>query len=79
MEYQDYIELGFQRIDINDGVVFRETGYYGFILVKKITNKIGIELYWNELDKPTMYIKKQDDVIVHRIEITPEIVKDLLC
>jgi hypothetical protein len=78
MEYQEYIELGFERIDINDGVVFKETGYYGYILVKKITDKITVEVDWEKLDEPRFLIHKPIEGQVHRIVITPEIVKYLL-
>jgi hypothetical protein len=77
MDYQEYIELGFERIDINDGVVFQETGYYGFILIKKITDKITVEVDWEKLDEPRFLIHKPIDGQVHRISITPEMVKDL--
>jgi hypothetical protein len=29
MYYQEYIDLEFERTDINDSVEFRQTGYYG--------------------------------------------------
>jgi hypothetical protein len=35
MEYQEYIDLGFTRTEMNCELEFRETGYYGFALEKR--------------------------------------------
>jgi len=78
MWYENYIELGFDRIEMNDEVEFRKTGYRGYILVKKITDKITIEVDWENLDKPRLLIHKPIEGQVHRIELTSEIVKDLI-
>ena len=78
MEYQKYIELGFQRIDLNDEIEFKQTGYYGFSLEKEINDKITIVATYYELDKPEMYIKKRDSDLCHVIKITTEMVIDLI-
>jgi hypothetical protein len=78
MEYNEYIKLGFTRTDMNDTVNFKQTGYYGYYLTKKINNVISIELYDTDLNKPTMYIQKQaENCKVHRITLTDEMVYDL--
>jgi hypothetical protein len=78
MTYQNYIDLGFKRIETKDAHVFRETGYYGYILTKDITDKITIELSFGELNKPKMYIKKRNSETCHIYDITCECVKDLI-
>lgn len=78
MKYQDYINLGFVRTDLHDTVEFKETGYYGFCLGVKLSNKLSINVCSGELDKPKLYIKKGCDDTYHIILITCEIVKDLL-
>jgi hypothetical protein len=78
MEYKKYIDLGFERIDMNDAVELRSTGYGGFILKKQINDKIDICVNSGELDKPKLYIKKNNSDTYHILQINTEIVKDLL-
>lgn len=78
MNYQDYIDLGFKRYDMNDAVEERQTGYGGFSLEKVVFSNVSIGVCSGELDKPKMYIKKRDSETNHIIQITPEAVKDLL-
>jgi hypothetical protein len=78
MIYEQYINQGFKRTDITDSVEFRQTGYYGFFLSKKVNNKMSIEVSSSELEKPRLYIKKQNDEKYHILPITIEIVKDIL-
>jgi hypothetical protein len=59
-------------------VEFRQTGYYGFVLSKKINKRQSIEVTSGELDKPKLYIKKKDNDTYHIIPITPDAVIDLL-
>ena len=77
MKYQNYIDLGFKRFDTNDAVVFKETGYYGFFLEKKVNKRQMVYVYCEELDKPKLYIKKMNSDTYHIIPITPEAVIDL--
>ena len=77
MKYQNYIDLGFKRFDTNDAVVFKETGYYGFYLEKKVNKRQMVYVYCEELDKPKLYIKKMNSDTYHIIPITPEAVIDL--
>ena len=82
MNYQDYIDLGFKRTDMDDNVEFRQTGYYGYNLEKKINKTTLLVVHSSELDKPRLYIKKKNNLLgyetYHIIVITPEIVKDLV-
>ena len=78
MNYQEYVDLGFIRIDMNDAVEFRHTGYYGYCLHKELSDTLLISLSYGELDKPKLYIKKRNSETYHIIQITPEMVKDLL-
>jgi hypothetical protein len=77
MKYQDYIDLDFKRIDLSDSVEFRETGYYGFCLTKKVNKKMTIEVSSGELDKPKLYIKKRNYDTSHIIVLTIDMVKDI--
>ena len=77
MIYQDYLNLGFGRIDTCDGVVFKETGYTGYILTKSINEKMKIEVCFQNLDDPKLYIQKKDGHQCHIIKISPEMLKDM--
>lgn len=78
MEYKKYIDLGFKRHDLDDQVEFNQTGYRGFSLEKTINEKLSICVASGELDKPKLYIKKRGQQTNHIIDITDEIVMDLL-
>jgi hypothetical protein len=43
MTYQEYIDLGFKRGDLDDTVVFKQVGYGGFYLTKKLNKYATIE------------------------------------
>ena len=78
MEYHEYVRLGFKRHELSCSVEFKQTGYYGFVLSKKINKRQSIEVSSGELDKPKLYIKKKDNDTYHIIPITPDAVIDLL-
>jgi hypothetical protein len=78
MEYHEYVRLGFRRHDLDCSVEFKQTGYYGFSLSKKINKRQLIVVTSGELDKPKLYIKKKDSDTYHIIPITPEAVVDLV-
>ena len=77
MEYQKYIDLGFERTDMSCQVEFKQTGYYGFSLEKKLNDKIMVCVTSGELDKPKLYIKKRNSETYHIIPISTEAVIDL--
>jgi hypothetical protein len=78
MTYQRYIDLGFKRIDMVDEVEFRESGYYGYILIKSLNDNMSIEVYSSELNVPKLYIKKKNyESKYHIIDITFQMVEDL--
>ena len=72
MNYEDYIKLGFKREDINDNVEFRQTGYYGYILILKLNSKASIEVCYGELDKPKLYVKKSKRDEYYITQLTDE-------
>ena len=78
MTYEDYINLGFTRTELNCKVTELETGYGGFALTKNINEKLMIEVCGDELKSPKLYIRKGDGDSYHIFKITPEAVKDLL-
>lgn len=77
MKYQDYIDLGFERADMNCSVEFKQTGYHGFYLEKKINERQMVCVTSGELDKPKLYIKKRNSDKYHIIPISTEVVIDL--
>ena len=78
MTYEDYINLGFTRTELNCKVTELETGYGGFALTKNINEKMMVEVTNDELNSPKLYIRKGDGDSYHIFKITPEAVKDLL-
>jgi len=77
MDYQKYIDLGFERIELDCKVEFKQTGYYGFALEKKLSKKHMVCVSSGELDKPKLYIKKRNSETYHIIQVSPEVVIDL--
>ena len=61
MNYKEYIELGFTRHDLDDSVEKDNTGYGGYILIYQLNKKILIEVYYDELQTPRLFIEKKDD------------------
>ena len=58
MTYADYILMGFNRVEMNDSVEFNDTGYSGFMLTKKVNDRVEVVASSGTLDKPQMYIYK---------------------
>lgn len=77
MEYQKYIDLGFTRTEMNCGVEFKQTGYYGFALEKKLNDRVMVCATSGELDNPKLYIKKRNSETYHIMPIPSEAVIDL--
>lgn len=77
MNYEKYIELGFERTDMNDSIEFKQTGYYGFSLEKKLGKKMSIIVNSGELDSPRMYIKRNNSDTYHIIIISEDCCLDL--
>ena len=78
MEYEKYIDLGFERTDLSCNVEFKQTGYYGFALQKNVNENIMVCVTSGELDKPKLYIKKRNSETYHIIPISSEAVIDYL-
>jgi hypothetical protein len=57
MTYKQYIDLGFERIEMNDAVEFNQTGVHGFVLAKKLKGGYCIEVMWSELSRPKLFRK----------------------
>jgi hypothetical protein len=71
MNYSKYIDLGFTRTDFEDRVEFEFLGRNTFVLTKKINERIGVVVSSEQLDKPKLYIKK-DDTDYHPVIDIPE-------
>jgi len=78
MDYQKYIDLGFQRTEMNDSVEFRKTGYGGFCLEKQLGKNQMIGVSSMELNKPLLYIKRRKKDTYHIFQISEECVIDLI-
>lgn len=79
MNYKDYIDLGFERIDTYDKVQFERTGNESFILVKKLNKKASIEVWCDELNKPKLYIdKKNGELPSYSLDLRIYQLKELL-
>lgn len=61
MNYKEYIELGFTRHDLEDSVEMDNTGYGGYILIYQLNKKILIEVYYDELQTPRLFVDKKDN------------------
>lgn len=57
MTYQDYIQLGFKRINLDDEVHFNSTGNKLFCLQFKVNKHLIVEAEIGE--DPTLYYKNQ--------------------
>lgn len=76
--YKAYMELGFTRVESHDNVVYQNTGYGGFTLVKQVAPFMEIGISHDELDSPKLYIhKKGSKDSCHIIALTPEQVIDI--
>jgi hypothetical protein len=79
MNYQEYIDLGFERIDINDEVSFERNGYKGFILTKKLRKGVNIEVCSDNLGQPRLYIEKKDhDIECFILRLNKDMIIELL-
>ena len=67
MQYQNYIDLGFERIELSCAVEFKQTGYHGYALEFKINEKMMIGTASGELDKPKLYIKRKNSDILEKL------------
>ena len=79
MNYKEYIDLGFERIDINDEVSFERNGYKGFILTKKLRKGVNIEVCSDNLGQPRLYIEKKDhDIECFILRLNKDMIIELL-
>jgi hypothetical protein len=78
MKYIDYIRIGFERTEMNCEVEFKETGYRGFALEKKINDSMMLCVSSGSLDAPKLYIKKDNSETYHIIPIPTEAAFDLV-
>lgn len=68
--YQDYIDLGFTRVDTADMIEFRRSGYYGFSLNKDLSHSMRVEVTSSDLNNPKLYIKDINSDINHILTMT---------
>lgn len=78
LKYEDYIKMGFERIEMNCNVEFNRTGYRGFALEKKINNSMMICVSSGDLNSPKLYVKKAFSETYHIIPIPTEAVTSIV-
>ena len=61
MTYDEWIKLGFKRVDIEDLVEEQRTGYGGYILEKQIDKYMKIYVYWDKLGVPFLQSDLHDN------------------
>ena len=61
MNYQDYINKGFERLQMSDDVEFSNIGFQPYCLTKTISENVMIEVYCTKLDKAVLWIHINDD------------------
>ena len=78
MRYQEYIDLGFERWNINCSVMKAETGYEGYSLQYQLTKTAFIEVVFSELDKRKLHLTKSEEFYNVIVDITEDIMLDLI-
>lgn len=80
MRYQEYIDLGFERYDLNCSVEKEATGYGGYQLTYSLTNTASIVVVYPELDKHKLYLKKDKELDSPNVivDITQDIMLELI-
>jgi hypothetical protein len=78
MRYKDYLELGFERTELDCPVEKNNTGYGGYCLEKRINKGMLISVHSSELESPKLYINKGESDNYHIITVSGDFVKDLL-
>ena len=64
MNYQDYIDLGFEPTNQDSQGEFNESGFVGFSLVKKIDKNVMLVVSGGELDKPKIFILLESKKVI---------------
>jgi hypothetical protein len=79
MNYEDYIKLGFKRIDIQDQVNFKKYGYDGFRLERKITNWVTAVVHFDTFEKIELMLTVEAKTgTVKYMEISMQTLKQLI-
>ena len=78
MKYQELIDLGFKRTQIEDSVEFKKTGVEGYFLIFKLKKHIYLEVQWNSLNKIRLWIDTNNDSESYHIDLTEEQMKELV-
>lgn len=78
MRYQEYIDMGFERYDLNCSVEKATTGYGGYSLQYQLTNTAFIEVAFPELDKRKLHLTKSEELYNVIVDITEDLMLDLI-
>jgi hypothetical protein len=77
MNYQDYINKGFERHQMSDDVEFLNIGFQPYCLTKTIAKNVMIQVYCTELDKGVLWIHINDNES-KKILLTPEQLEEMI-
>ena len=64
MNYQDYIDLGFEPTNQDSQGEFNESGFVGFSLIKKIDKNVMLVVSSGELDNPKIFILLESKKVI---------------
>ena len=78
MNYKEYLNLGFKRVNLDDNVEECQTGYKGYFLFKRLSSRMYLEVYYREMNEPILVIKPKDKHDLHiQIRINEHQCRDL--
>lgn len=78
MDYKEYIDLGFSRLECDDNIEYERIGYCGFILIRTLTNGVYIEASSKDLNNPKLYIKEKMNGNYYSLLLNKEQILQLL-
>lgn len=80
MRYQEYIDMGFERYNLNCSVEKAATGYGGYQLTYSLTNTACIVVVYPELDKQRLHLDTGEELYSRNVivDITQDIMLDLI-
>ena len=80
MRYQEYIDLGFERYDLNCSAEKAATGYGGYQLTYALTKTAAIVVVYPKLNKHKLYLSADENLECRNVivDITEDLMLDLI-
>ena len=69
INYQDAVDLEFKRQDITDSVIFRKTGYKGFLLQKQISKTLYFDWDFESRKVELIRTNKSGNNVLNRFPV----------